>query len=226
MHISTRQAWALQKPVTDSFPARASRFLQDEYPELARQIGAPAFDALVAHGQPRAVRYGFTACGGHADFNPAYVTNTIPADLQPDPRGVHGYVPKPGTEFTEPKWPDWTDPVAVAHAHQVRVSYHRGLEAEKAWIADKRAQGIGDEVIAPELVDMRNKARLSKYSAEDLDMIYKRNEGKYQNKYGPSYESLLKMYNTPAAVIAAGTRSNAGMDVLCGVATVVPKAKL
>ena len=61
MHISRKQARALQKPVIDSFPARASRFLQDEYPELARQVGAPAFDALVAHGQPRAVRYGFTS---------------------------------------------------------------------------------------------------------------------------------------------------------------------
>lgn len=61
MHISSTQARALQRPVIDSFPARASRFLQDEYPELARQVRAPAFDALVAHGHPRAVQYGFTS---------------------------------------------------------------------------------------------------------------------------------------------------------------------
>lgn len=61
MHISRKQAKALHKPVIDGFPARASRFLQDEYPELAGQVGAPAFDALVAHGQPRAVHYGFTS---------------------------------------------------------------------------------------------------------------------------------------------------------------------
>lgn len=166
------------------------------------------------------------ACGGHKDFNPSYVTSTIPEDLQPDPRGVYGYVPKPGTEFTKPDWPDWTDPEAVAKAHQVRVSYHRGLQDEKAWVDDKRKLGVSDEDIARELVDIRNKARLSKYSEDKLPMIYERNLNKYQNKYGPTYESLLKAYKTPAAVIAAGTRSNTGMDVLCGVATVVPKAKL
>jgi hypothetical protein len=61
MHISSRQAKVLQKPVVDGFPARASRFLQDEYPELARQVGPQAFDALVAHGQQRAVLHGFTS---------------------------------------------------------------------------------------------------------------------------------------------------------------------
>ena len=61
MHISQSQARALQQPVVKSFPARAARFLRDQYPELASQVGAQAFDALVAHGQSRAVRYGFTS---------------------------------------------------------------------------------------------------------------------------------------------------------------------
>ncbi len=61
MHITPGQAAALRQPVIKSFPARASRFLQDEYPALARQVGPEAFDALVAHGQERAVRHGFTS---------------------------------------------------------------------------------------------------------------------------------------------------------------------
>lgn len=61
MNFTPEQAEALQKPVADSFPIRASRFLQDEYPDLAAQVGPQAFDALVAHGQQRAVEHGFTS---------------------------------------------------------------------------------------------------------------------------------------------------------------------
>ncbi|MBC7663074.1 MAG: hypothetical protein H7276_04615 [Caulobacter sp.] len=166
------------------------------------------------------------ACGGTAPFDPSYVTSTVPEDLQPHLRGVYGYVPKPGTEFSKPEWPDWTDKEAVAKAKLVRAEYHQGLEDEKAWVADMRQKGTSDEAIARELVDIRNKARLSKYPEDKLPMIFERNQNKYQNKYGPTYESLLKAYKTPDKVILAGTRSNTGMDVLCGVATVVPKAKL
>jgi hypothetical protein len=87
MHISHKQAQALQQPVADAFPRRAARFLQDEYPDLARAVGLQAFDALVAHGQQRAVRYGFTSerdivhyllvmlyLGARFDEDPALVT--------------------------------------------------------------------------------------------------------------------------------------------------------
>jgi len=167
------------------------------------------------------------ACGGHADFNPSYVTTSVPDNLVRDERGVHGYLPKPGTPFAKsPPWPDWTDPQAVAAAHEVRVDYHKGLANEKAWIDGQRAKGVDEEGIARELVDMRNKARLSKYREDQLPMVYERNEVEYGNKYGPTYEMLLAKYEgKPSNVIDAGTRSNTGMDVLCGVATVKP-AKL
>jgi hypothetical protein len=164
------------------------------------------------------------ACGSDA-FDPSYVTSAVPEDLQADERGVYGYVPRPGTEFTKPGWPDWTDPKAVASARDVRLGYHQGLADEKAWVAGMREKGVGDDAIARELVDIRNKGRLSKYTQEQLAMIYQRNEDKYQNKYGPSYESLLAKYGSADEVILAGTRSNAGMDVLTGIATVKP-AKL
>ena len=61
MHISLEQAQTLQQPIIDGFPRRAAQFLQDEYPDLARAVGPQAFDALVAHGQQRAVLHGFTS---------------------------------------------------------------------------------------------------------------------------------------------------------------------
>ncbi len=61
MHITFQQASALSRPVVDAFPARAVQFLKNEYPALAERIEPAAFDAFVAHGQERAVRYGFTS---------------------------------------------------------------------------------------------------------------------------------------------------------------------
>ena len=165
-------------------------------------------------------------CGSGADFDPSYVTPLVPKDLVADTRGVYGYLPKAGTQFaSSPPWPDWSDPAQVAAARQVRLGYHQGLADEKAWVDARRDQGASDEAIARELVDIRNNTRLSKYTQDQLPMIYERNEREYGNKLGPTYESLLDKYGSPAQVIAAGTRSNAGMDVLTGIAIVAP-AKL
>ena len=59
MQITSEQAQALQQPVIDGFPGRAGRFLEAEYPALARQVGPQAMAAFVAHGQQRAVLHGF-----------------------------------------------------------------------------------------------------------------------------------------------------------------------
>jgi hypothetical protein len=61
MHVTSAQARALSQPVVDAFPARAARFLQEEYPALAHQVGPQAFDAFVAHGLRRAALHGFAS---------------------------------------------------------------------------------------------------------------------------------------------------------------------
>ncbi len=150
------------------------------------------------------------------------MVTAVPKDLVPDPRGVYGYMPKPGTPFSKsPPWADWTNPQAVAGAHLTRVDYHKGLQHEIEWIGEQRAKGVSEESIARQMVDMRNQARLSKYTEDQLPMVYERNLVEYQNKFGPTYEAQLAKYeNNPSKVIEASTRSNKGMDVLCGVATV------
>lgn len=161
------------------------------------------------------------ACGDAAPFDPSYVTPTVPKDLVADASGVYGYVPKPGTQFaSSPPWPDWTDPTQVASARAVRLDYHKGLAEESAWVDGMRQKGVADEDIARELVDIRNKTRMSKYTEDKLPMLYERNEREYGNKFGPTYESLLDKYGSADEVIKAGTRSNANMDVLTGIATV------
>jgi hypothetical protein len=159
------------------------------------------------------------SCGGGGD--PSYTVDTVPADLAADERGVYGYMPVPGSEFSaSPPWPDWSDPQQVAAARAVRLDYHQGLADEGAWVAAQREAGRSEEAIARELVDIRNKTRMSKYSAEELPMLFERNQAKYKNPYGPSYEDLLKKYKTNEGVINAGTRSNPTMDILTGIATV------
>jgi hypothetical protein len=150
-----------------------------------------------------------------------YTVDKPPPDLEKNPGGVYGYTPKKGSQFdTEKGWPDWTDPEAVAKARATRLEYHQGLANEKAWVEAQRAAGKGEESIARELVDMRNKSRLSHYKPEELEKVYAKNLKDYGNPLGPSYESQLAKYGTPQAVIEAATRSNRTMDVLTGVAKV------
>lgn len=153
----------------------------------------------------------------------SYVVKTLPSDLVPDSRGVYGYVPKEGTQFAPPKWPvDWTNVEQVANARGVRLEYHQGLADEVAWVDKMRADGVADESIARQIVDMRNQTRMSKYSPEQLPVLYERNMGTYGNPYGPAYETLLAKYGSPQGVIASGTRSNPTMDILTGIAKFQP----
>lgn len=167
-------------------------------------------------------------CGGDAAFDPSYTVDTMPKGLVEDPAGVFGYMPTPGTEFANTeKWPDWTDPAAVQKANAVRVEYHQGLADKAAWVEQLRSTGTSEEAIARQIVDMRNKARMSMYSPEDLPKLLERNMHEYKNPEGPTYEMALKKADgDPTEVIASALRSNQGVDVLCGVCTVVKKAKL
>jgi hypothetical protein len=151
----------------------------------------------------------------------AYAVKRVPDDLVSDDRGVYGYVPKEGTQFAPPKWPvDWTDPAQVANAREVRLGYHDGLVAERDLVTSLRADGMDEESIARNIVDLRNETRISKYPADKVEMLYQRNLETYGNPKGPSYESLLAKYGSPQGVIEAGTRSNTTMDVLTGIATI------
>ncbi|KAF0813412.1 hypothetical protein IGB42_02341 [Andreprevotia sp. IGB-42] len=153
----------------------------------------------------------------------SYAVKNIPSDLVADSRGVYGYVPKDGTQFSQPKWSvDWTNSQQVANAREVRLEYHQGLADETAWVAKMRADGVADESIARQIVDLRNQTRMSKYSTEQLSMLYERNKVTYGNPHGPTYESLLEKYGNPQDVIASGTRSNLTMDILTGIAKVQP----
>ena len=156
------------------------------------------------------------ASGAADDFS--YVVKELPDDLVPDASGVYGHMPLPGTPFAKPKWSvDWTNPAEVAAARKVRLDYHKGLAEEKAFVDRMRSQGVPGETIARELVDMRNKGRMAMYPPEQLPMLFERNMGKYQNKYGPGYDDLLEKYGSVDGIIAAGTRSNPSMDILTGI---------
>lgn len=166
-------------------------------------------------------------CGAGAAFDPIYTVTAMPADLVQDARGVFGYMPTPGTEFANTeKWPDWTDPEAVAKANATRVEYHKGLAEKAQWVESLRAQGATDAAIGRQLVDMRNEARMAMYAPEDLPKLLERNMKVYKNPNGPSYEDALKKAGGDAGeVVAAALRSNKGVDVLCGVCKIVEPRK-
>jgi len=145
----------------------------------------------------------------------------LPNDLAADAKGVYGYLPKPGTQFSPEKWSvDWTNPAQVADARTVRIGYHENLAIERNLIEDMKASGVSDEGIARKIVDMRNQTRMSMYSEDQLPMLFERNMKTYQNPFGPTYETQLLKYGTPLDVIKAGTRSNPTMDILTGIGKV------
>jgi RHS repeat-associated protein len=151
----------------------------------------------------------------------SYEVNSLPSDLAADPRGVYGYLPKEGTEFAPRKWPvDWTDPDEVASARAARLEYHKGLAAKRDWVQAMRAEGATEEDVARGLVEMRNQDRLATYSQEQLPAIYERNQGRYLNPFGPSYEYQLQRYKTPEMVVEAALRTNKSFDILTGIAKV------
>ncbi len=149
------------------------------------------------------------------------VVRAVPDDLMRHRSGVYGYLPRPGTPFAKPRWHvDWTSRPEVAQARDVRLDYHRGLQAEREVVAAMRGQGVSDEHIARHIVALRNETRLSKYSEAELPMIYARNLDKYGDRQGPAYATLLAKYGSPPEVIRAGLRSNPSMDILTGIGIV------
>ncbi|QND90071.1 RHS repeat/ LysM domain-containing protein [Chromobacterium vaccinii] len=187
---------------------------------MAPDVTLSPFIPELSRGQGISIKYGGLA-GSTDSFN--YTVKNLPADLVEDYQGVYGYVPVNGSQFAPPKWPvDWTSPEQVAAARSVRLEYHQGLADEAALVSKMRTDGVAEESIAREIVDVRNQTRMSKYSAEQLPILYERNMMKYGSQYGPTYESLLAKYGSPQGVISAGTRSNLSMDILTGIARVNP----
>src|SRR5690554_3941787 len=145
----------------------------------------------------------------------------MPHDLDVNPKGVYGYLPKKESQLHSSKWPvDWTDKRQVEKARSIRLNYHEELEQKKQLVNSLRSAKMNDEDIARTLVEKRNSDRLAHYKTpESLDAVYKRNLEKYGSKTGPTYESQLVQYGTPEGVINASLRSNDTVDILTGIAT-------
>ena len=212
----------------DALPISSRASINSDLRVSQRQSGLHESNEIGAEGingaDGRANAMGAASTQGNA-ASPAnrfgYVVETVPNDLVPDSRGVNGHVPVEGSQFASPKWPvDWTNPEQVAAARAIRLDYHQGLANEASWISDMRASGANDENIARQIVDMRNQTRMSKYSKDQLPVLFERNTKTYGNPYGPSYDSLLAKYGSPKGVIDAGTRSNATVNILTGIAKV------
>ncbi|WP_198294254.1 PAAR domain-containing protein [Burkholderia ubonensis] len=150
-----------------------------------------------------------------------YKLENVPDDLEANPNGVYGYMPKEDTPFSLSEWGvDWTDADATASARAKRLEYHEGLEAKRASIAEQEARGVSEEDIARQVNEERNRSRIPFYSEEELPNLYARNLKKYGSKYGPTYEWLIEKGKSPRDIIESAIRSNPSMDILTGIAKV------
>ena len=128
-------------------------------------------------------------------------------------------LPRPGSAFsTERCGIDWRNAAQVAAVRAARFDRHQALADEAAWVDAMRAAGDSDESIARLVVDMRNNARMARCTPEQLPALFERNLARFDTPHGPSVEFLLADLGSPAAVIAAGRRTDAALDVLAGIA--------
>jgi hypothetical protein len=128
---------------------------------------------------------------------------STPSGIYFDPRGVHNYLPMPGTPYAAKKY-DFTDPAFVTRQRHIRASYINGMKAVKSTIASMRQQGLDSELIARLVVKMRND--LKKMSREFMDIAEKapleeRNRKKYGNPVGPNADQQYARYNSWETVI-------------------------
>jgi RHS repeat-associated protein len=209
--------------------------VQEYYEDNMIALGEAALDAtgspLLATMAHKSVEIAGTLIGGKAVLNSVKGAKTglkvsekvrsvdMPKDLAVDPKGVYGYLPTKDSQFHSSKWPlDWSDADQVAKARMTRLDYHVGLDKKQEFVDTLRRDGISDDDIGKQIVEMRNQDRLSHYKTpEALEVVYQRNLTKYGNKSGPTYESQLSKYGSSAEVINAALRSNNTMDILTGI---------
>lgn len=141
----------------------------------------------------------------------------IPEGIVADSRGVHGYMPKPGSEYANF---DFTDPAVVAKGRATRLDYLAETHKIDKTVAAMRAEGKSSEEIARHVVEMRNQQKVtarSTMSPEGVAELEARNMKKYGHPVGPTADKLYKDNGSWEGVIEKATKKDQAINWLLGI---------
>ena len=171
---------------------------------LARRFGPAAGEGVAAE----------TA----AETLPAAVEVPLPEGIEADPRGVYGYMPKPGSRYAKA---NFTDPETVAQNRDIRLKYLSESHQIDEAVVEMRTQGKSSEEIARHVVEMRNQQKIAArgdMSPEDVANLEGGNMERYSHPVGPTAEQLYEKYDESwEKIIAKSTEKDEAINKLLGI---------
>jgi len=160
-----------------------------------------------------------TEDAGFAYVHDPRVNEKAMEDIVENPDAVYGFSPDPQSQRLGPFAEyDWTDPVFVEEAKQVRIAYHESMDTMTDILYRMREEGASMEEMARAVSEERNRLRL--LSCEDdpegLEAVKKSNLETYGREEGPTPDQLFEKYGEWTVVLQKAFSPNMGMDACCG----------
>ena len=152
-----------------------------------------------------------------AETLPAAVEVPLPEGIEADPRGVYGYMAKPGSDFEKF---DFSNPEVVAKGRAERFEYLSESQKIDQDVAVMRADGKSSEEIGRHVTEVRNQQKVAiraEMDPADVAKLEARNMKKYGNPVGPTADDLFEETNSWEEVIAKATRKNEALNMLLGI---------
>lgn len=149
--------------------------------------------------------------------NAARAEATLPEGIVADSRGVHGYLPKPGSRY---EGSDFTNAELVAKNRAIRLEYLKESKQIDEAVATMRAEGKSSEEIGRHVVELRNQQKIAARSAmspEEVARLEAGNIKKYGHPVGPTADKLFKDNKTWEAVIEKSTQKDEAINKLLGI---------
>ncbi len=158
-----------------------------------------------------------------AETAPAAVEVPLPEGIEADPRGVYGYMPKPGSRYSKS---DFTNPEIVAKNRDVRLKYLSESHRIDESTAEMRTEGKSSEEIARHVVEVRNQQKVDArgdMSSDDVAKLEAGNMEIYGHPVGPTADQLYEKYGESwEKVIAKTTEKDEAINKLLGIQSKKP----
>lgn len=143
----------------------------------------------------------------------------LPEGIYADPRGVYGYLPKPGSRYASDMY-DFSDPEFVARNRQIRIDYLNGSDNLESAIATMREQGASSEEIANRVVWQRNSQKMEARSLmtdEEVNILESGNLKRYGDPVGPTPQQMFDKYGDWETVIQKSMEKDPAINTLLGI---------
>jgi hypothetical protein len=153
-------------------------------------------------------------------LNQLKATNRIlPDDIYADTRGVYGYLPKPGSRYSDELY-DFTSPEFVSRQREIRLDYLSGSDELENVISSMRGNGRSAEEIGTRVVMQRNSQKIwarELMTSAEVSRLEAGNIKRYGDPVGPTPAQLFKKYGDWNVVIKKSMEKDPSINILLGI---------